>query len=608
MRILITRPRTDASLLADKLTALGHDVLIEPMLEIRFTEGATVDLAGVQAVLFTSANGVRAFAVAEKRRDLPTFTVGDATAETARRSGFTQVESAGGDVADLVRLVRECLQPARGALLHAAASAVAGDLGGQLGASGFEVRRAVLYAAEPIQALSPAAVAALSEEGMDLVVFFSGRTAETFARVVEKAGLAPKLSRTVALGLSPAAVEPVRRLPWAKVEAARHPEEADILQAIPRQVIVSRINGQPIPSDPDPEIKFGRRGNDAARSAAPGGKFSRTLLWLAVLLSLGTFGLQSLQSSRPLPDFAPATTLRLETRLQALESQIAALRAAPVPPAAPADDAQGQALKSQIDALAGRVETLSRAPAPAPAEEALNAAAARLDAVEKALAARPDVGQLAALLAENRRMAADLARLQEQVAALTATTSEHSTSHDGLLLAMGQLSAAATRGAPVTAELATLRAVAGDDPHLGELAGRLQPFADRPVPSFEDLVARFSTAAAQAGTTPLSPHGMFGESAVAQWWDGVVHRLSSAVTVRRVGDVSGDGLDARVARAEQRLQARDLAGAVTAFDGMSVPLPEAVAAWIEAAKARLALDRGIAELTQAVIAAAGVAR
>jgi hypothetical protein len=208
-------------------------------------------------------------------------------------------------------------------------------------------------------------------------------------------------------------------------------------------------------------------------------------------------------------------------------------------------------------------------------------------------------------------MAADLARLQEQVAVLTAASSERSSSRDGLLLAAGQLSSAASRGAPVAAELATLRAMAGDDPRLGEMIGRIQPVADRPVPVYEDLVTRFPAAAAaalRAGATPLSPPGLFGDSAAAQWWDRTLQSLSGAVTVRRVGDVAGDSLDARLARAEQRLQARDLAGAVAALEGVSGPAREALAAWLEDARARLALDHGIDELTAAVIAATGAPR
>src|SRR5436190_3350578 len=130
MRILLARPREDAERLAPKLTGRGHEVLIEPLINIVPVPGANVPLDGVQAVLFTSANGARAFSTASDRRDLQVLAVGEATAEAARGLGFANVESAGGDARDLARLARDRLDPANGALLHAAGSAVAGDLAG----------------------------------------------------------------------------------------------------------------------------------------------------------------------------------------------------------------------------------------------------------------------------------------------------------------------------------------------------------------------------------------------------------------------------------------------------------------------------------------------
>ena len=127
MRALITRPQEDAADLAAALHARGIEPLIEPLLQIKPVPGASIDLDQVQAVLFTSANGVRAFAALSDRRDLPAFTVGDKSAETARSVGFSQIESAGGDVNALASLVGDRLQPQNGVLFHAAGSVSAGD-------------------------------------------------------------------------------------------------------------------------------------------------------------------------------------------------------------------------------------------------------------------------------------------------------------------------------------------------------------------------------------------------------------------------------------------------------------------------------------------------
>src|SRR5438552_1958740 len=98
MLALVTRPVEDTGPLAASLAARGVVAVSEPLLAIRRIAGAAPDLEGIQALLFTSANGARAFAATVARRDLPVFAVGEATAEAARLLGFANVASAGGAV------------------------------------------------------------------------------------------------------------------------------------------------------------------------------------------------------------------------------------------------------------------------------------------------------------------------------------------------------------------------------------------------------------------------------------------------------------------------------------------------------------------------------
>lgn len=652
MRILVTRPREDAAALAEKLKARGHEVLVEPMLEIRLVADAKVDLSGVQALLFTSANGVRAFAAAETRRDLTAFCVGDTTAATAREVGFAKVESASGNVDDLARLVRERLNAADGALLHAAGAAVAGDLAGALAQDGFAVRRAVLYAAEPVNSLSPVTAAALKARQVDMVVFFSARTAETFARLVHEAGLAPALSRTVALGLSPAVLQVLAGLPWAMTEAARQPQETDLIRAIARHKIIAQLEGKPVEAE-EPEIVFGRRADDrgdAARGVPPSlppnapvrpSRLVATVAWLAALLSLGTLILVLLAGERSAVQTTPAAMLRLETRLAALERQILNL-----PAAGPQSDPQAEArLKSLADQVAA-LERRPLAPGTGDVERRLDAVekavverapisdpdvprrlqaleqsvaelqgrpavpdeiAARIAALEAALDARPDVGQIAVALAENRRQSSEIARLQEQIAAMTGGASR-TAGREGLLLAVGQLREAIRQGRPFTTELATVQALAADDPTAAPPIAALQALASRSVPTREALQARFGAIAAEAGRAAQMADLVAdapADDTLGRWWNAVIRRLSSAVSVRRVGDVAGDSPAARLARAEQAVAAGNLAGGVATLEGLPGPAGNVVAGWRAEAQARIELDRAGEALFAAALAASG---
>ncbi len=235
MRALLTRPRPDSEALAARLARLGIEALVEPLLTIHEIADAKLDPTGVQALVVTSANGARALGRVTggdaAARALPVFAVGQASAEAARAAGFARVESAEGDVAALAALLRARLDPADGALLHAAGSVTAGNPAGELPGDlgGFEVRRAVLYRAEPAAALSGPAQAALAAGDLDVVLLYSPRTAATFARLVTAAGLSDACRGLAALCLSPAVAEALTGLDFRRVEVAPRPEEAALL-------------------------------------------------------------------------------------------------------------------------------------------------------------------------------------------------------------------------------------------------------------------------------------------------------------------------------------------------------------------------------------------
>ena len=231
LRALVTRPREEAETLAAALAARGVDALIEPLLTVEFGTAATPDLAGVQAILCTSANGVRALARASSERRLPLFAVGDATAARARSQGFTSVESAGGSATDLARLAAR-LDPRKGTLLHICGNTVAGDLAGALRARGFTVERRVLYDARPIAALSPETTDAIRSHTIDFALFFSPRTAAIFARLADEASVANSCATIAALSISAAADAALGELPWRERWIAERPEQPALLDKL----------------------------------------------------------------------------------------------------------------------------------------------------------------------------------------------------------------------------------------------------------------------------------------------------------------------------------------------------------------------------------------
>jgi uroporphyrinogen-III synthase len=236
MRLLITRSIEDAGPLAAALEERGHEAVLEPLMSITDIAGADgapdMDLDGVQALLITSANGIRAFARRTSRRDIAVFAVGDASARTAGELEFAGVRSAAGDVDALAALVRDELDPGRGALLHIAGSHIAGDLSGLLEAAGFDVRRQVLYRATAAEKFSPATVDELTSGTLDGVLLFSPRTAELFVKLAAAAGVEEACRSLVAYCLSQAVADNAKALPFLRVMVASKPNQRSLLDAL----------------------------------------------------------------------------------------------------------------------------------------------------------------------------------------------------------------------------------------------------------------------------------------------------------------------------------------------------------------------------------------
>ncbi len=226
MRVIVTRPEQDGEPFAASLSALGITPILSPVIEIEF-QPSTVDLSGVGALAFTSANGVRAFSQSVHKREMASglrvFAVGEATAKTALASGHYDIETAEGDVGSLAQVIANGKSEGRfeGSVLHIAGSARAGDLAGALASHGVSSRREVLYEARALPTLSPAGQAALLDTPpAEWVSFFSPRSARLFFDQIQNAGLQKRLKAVKAACLSDAVAKSARAGSWRDVHVA----------------------------------------------------------------------------------------------------------------------------------------------------------------------------------------------------------------------------------------------------------------------------------------------------------------------------------------------------------------------------------------------------
>src|SRR6516165_7361633 len=91
MRLLVTRPEPDASRLAQELRDLGHEPVLQPLLEFRSLGFDPAPLKTAAALVLTSGNALRALQEGLKIKDIadiPLFCAGEETARRAAAAGF----------------------------------------------------------------------------------------------------------------------------------------------------------------------------------------------------------------------------------------------------------------------------------------------------------------------------------------------------------------------------------------------------------------------------------------------------------------------------------------------------------------------------------------
>jgi len=224
-KIWITRAQPGADVTAERVRAMGHDALVVPLLEVQVMPDVMVDLRGVAALAFTSANGVRAFAEKSGERGLRVFAVGATTALAARKAGFKSVLSADGDVMALAHGIAERRKELAGAILHPGALELAGDLCGALEGFRMEARRLTLYQTVPA---GLAAETAEMASRCESVLLHSERAAQVLALVLK----ANPATHMRALALSKAVLKPLSRTPMAGRAFPPLPQEAALLNLI----------------------------------------------------------------------------------------------------------------------------------------------------------------------------------------------------------------------------------------------------------------------------------------------------------------------------------------------------------------------------------------
>ncbi|CAI3947244.1 uroporphyrinogen-III synthase [Commensalibacter communis] len=231
--LVITRPEPGLSETALKVTQLGWQPLLMPVMTIVSLPFEYSDMDGLQAIIFTSRQAIiptiQQFIKQHIAfQHIPVFTVGDITAQDAKQAGFVHVISAGKDAVALAELITRQLSPDKGNLFFPSALGQGQLLVELVEQSGFNIIQRAAYKTESILKLPDEFIAQLRAEAINSILFFSSETARFFVELVPTE-LQPDFQSIQAIGISPKTRKYLKHISWRSIEIAAHPNTEEML-------------------------------------------------------------------------------------------------------------------------------------------------------------------------------------------------------------------------------------------------------------------------------------------------------------------------------------------------------------------------------------------
>lgn len=228
----------------ERLKTLGHRVTSVPLFRTIFEELDDICLQNVSVVIFTSANSARALLNwLEQRQDSKIekslnsktcFAIGDHTAEIADQLGFRDVYTGDADAAALLKTVQAKTNPTEDHLLHIRGAEISMDFAKPLKNAGYVFTEKIAYR---MQTRTEAAgelrnIFSTTTQSIDIITFFSAKTAEQFVNLIGANKLEPQLENVKALCLSEKISAEIRSLPFRDITVSAKPNINALIETL----------------------------------------------------------------------------------------------------------------------------------------------------------------------------------------------------------------------------------------------------------------------------------------------------------------------------------------------------------------------------------------
>ena len=217
--ILITRPLSVALGTKKKLESIGYEARIFSLLEIEYLSPVTnID---ANYILITSTNAIHALGpLIGFGKNKKILAIGRKTAKACELLGFN-IHTVFENSYELLNDIDKTISKEK-KILYLSSNHISSNLDIALRDKGFEVERVICYKSNAVSALPSNWVA-----GINIVMFYSPRTAEVFAQLNKE-----NIKHITAVCISYNTAEKIKYSGFKKVITAKRPNEEMMIEAL----------------------------------------------------------------------------------------------------------------------------------------------------------------------------------------------------------------------------------------------------------------------------------------------------------------------------------------------------------------------------------------
>ena len=234
MRILVTRAIEQAEKTAEKLTNLGHECVIAPLVSVEYFKEVqirTEKLAGIAVTSARAIEGLQRQSNFLEISKIPLYCVGDQTASTGKVAGFQQVFSADADVNILFELIKTNYVTDSGTILYVTGVDRTGNLQEKLVQIAIPTELSIIYKAHYQHAFPANVASEINSGNIDAVLIYSKNGCTALVKALKRFSR-ELLTKITFFSISQNAAEPLKLLENVKVKWPSKPNEDELLNLL----------------------------------------------------------------------------------------------------------------------------------------------------------------------------------------------------------------------------------------------------------------------------------------------------------------------------------------------------------------------------------------